>query len=179
MPYLRGSGWDSHDEIAFGIAVMGLESGFNPRAKGTTLESRTEYGLSQFTDETWEQAVNHYNTRPEHATLGEPHINPGKSRSDPNSQIEVMGPWISKTCKRTGTIPARQRPKGYSFDEIAYGKWHQGQSEAPKEIGKFLADPQKYNNPNNRDYFTTNLDRARQALRMRKAGGWVALWGQP
>jgi hypothetical protein len=79
MPYLRGSGWDSHDEIAFGIAVMGLESGFNPRAKGTTLESRTDYGLSQFTDETWEQAVNHYNTRPEHATLGEPHINPAKA----------------------------------------------------------------------------------------------------
>jgi len=166
------------DEIAFGIAVMGLESGFNPHAKGTTPES-VEYGYGQFTHETWKEAVDHYNTRPEHDVLGEPHIDPDKIRDDPNSQIAVMGPWIRKTWKRAGTIPVRQRPTGYSFDEIAYGKWHGGQSEPPEGIGKFLAHPKKYNNSEMRDYFVTNVDRARQALRMRKEGGWVAMWGQP
>lgn len=166
------------DEIAFGIAVMGLESGFNPHAKGTTAES-VEYGYGQFIDTTWKEAVDHYNTRPEHAALREPNIDPDKIRDDPNSQIAVMGPWIRKTLKRAGTIPVRQRPRGYSFDEIAYGKWHEGQSKPPEGIGKFLAHPKKYNNSEMRDYFVTNVDRARQALRMRKEGGWVAMWGQP
>jgi len=168
----------SDDEIAFGIGVMGLESGFNPRAKGTTPKS-AEYGLAQFIGDTWKEAVNHYNTRPEHAALGEPHIDPDKGRNDRDSQIAVMGPWIRKTWKRAGTIPGRQRPKGYSFDEITYGKWHGGQDKKPKAIGEFLADPTEYHNPNKRDYFVTTVDRARQALRMRNGGGWVALWGQP
>ena len=164
------------DQIAFGVAVMGLESGFNPNAKS---ESSSAHGLGQFTDDTWKDAVNHYNTRPEHKTRHEPDIDPDSGRSDPHSQIEVLGPWIRKTWERAGTIPSGQRPKGYSFDEIAYGKCHGGQSKSPEDIGKFLANPTEYNNPNKRGYFTTNVDRARQAVRMRNAGGWVAMEGQP
>jgi hypothetical protein len=169
----------SEDEIAFGIGVMGLESGFNPHAKSTDPKSPTEYGFSQFTDDTWKDAVDFYNTRPEHDALGEQKIDPVNGRRDPGAQIAVMGPWIRKTWKSAATIPPRQRPKGYSLDEIAYGKWNQGQSKAPKEIGEFLAHPKKYHNANKRGYFTTNVDRARQLLRMRKEGGWVSMWGQP
>jgi hypothetical protein len=156
----------SDEQIAFGIGVMGLESGFNPRAKG--VKSDTESGLGQFIDDTWKEAVHHYNTRPEHATRLEADIDPDKGRDDPDSQIAVMGPWLRKTWDRAGTIPARQRPSGYRFEEIAYGKWHGGQNKKPDAIGQFLADP-RYNNPNMRDYFILNVDRARQALRMRKS----------
>ncbi len=38
----------SDEQIAFGIGVMGLESGFNPHAKGTTSPKSVEYGLGQF-----------------------------------------------------------------------------------------------------------------------------------
>ena len=71
----------------------------------------------------------------------EPDIDPDKIRDDPAAQIAVMGPWIRKTWERAGTIPVRQRPKGFSFDEIAYGKWHGGQNEPPELIGQFLAGP--------------------------------------
>jgi hypothetical protein len=157
----------SDEQIAFGIGVMGLESGFNPRAKG--VKSDTESGLGQFIDDTWKEAVHHYNTRPEHATRLEADIDPDKGRDDPDSQIAVMGPWLRKTWERAGTIPGRQRPSGYRFEEIAYQKW-KGMNKPPEVINKDLREP-AYNNPNIRDYFTTNVDRARQALRMRRSAG--------
>jgi len=156
----------SDEQLAFGIGVMGLESGFNPHAKGTTAES-VEYGLGQFTKKTWEDAVNYYNKRPEHTTRREPHIDADKDRDDPNAQIAVMGPWLRKTWDRAGTIPGRQRAKGFGFEEIAYQKW-KGMERPPKAINERLRDPDDYNNPNKRGYFTTNVNRARQAIAMRK-----------
>jgi len=44
----------SQDQIAFGIATMGVESGFNPTAQALTT---TAYGLGQFTDETWSEII--------------------------------------------------------------------------------------------------------------------------
>lgn len=166
----------SDDQMAFGIAVMGAESGFNPDAKG--LKSKTEYGLGQFIEPTWKEAVNHYNTRPEHKARHEPDIDPDKGRNDVDSQIAVIGAWIPNTWGNALAIPVKKRPKGYGFNEIAYGKWHEGQNKSPEGIGKFLGGP-SYSDPDMRDYFTTNLDRARQGLRLRRAGGWVAPYGQP
>ena len=158
------------DEIAFGIGVMGIESEFYPQAKGTTKNS-VEYGLGQFTKRTWGDAVNHYNKRPEHEALNERDIDPVKGRDDLDSQIAVMGPWIRKTWGRAGTVPMNRRPTGYSFDELAYGKWHQGQNQTPEDIAnKFLHTPM-YDAPDMRDYFIQNIDRARQALRMRRSQG--------
>ena len=157
----------SEEQIALGIGVMGLESGFNPHAKGATSPKSVEYGLGQFTHGTWKQAVKYYNKRPEHATRLEPDIDPDKDKDDPNAQIAVMGPWLRKTWERAGTIPGRQRLRGYGFEEIAYQKW-KGMERKPDDINKRLRDPIDYNNPNKRDYFTTTVDRARQALRMRR-----------
>ena len=157
----------SDEQIAFGIGVMGLESGFNPHAKGTTSPKSVEYGLGQFTGDTWGDAVKHYNKRPEHTVRREPNIDADKDKDDPNAQIAVMGPWLRKTWDRAGTIPGRQRPSGYGFEEIAYQKW-KGMERPPDDINKGLRDPKDYNNPNKRGYFIRNVDRARQALAMRK-----------
>jgi len=154
----------SDEQIAFGIGVMGLESGFNPQAKGVA--SDTESGLGQFNNETWEDAVRYYNNRPEHVTRHEPDMDPDKGRDDPGSQIAVMGPWLRKAWDRAGTIPGRQRPKGFGFEELAYQKW-KGMNNPPKVVNERLRHPH-YNNPNIRGYFTTNVNRARQALAMRK-----------
>ena len=153
------------DQIAFGIGVMGIESGFYPHAKG--LRSKSEYGLGQFTEDTWKDAVDYYNTRPEHKARQEQDIDPEKGKDDPDSQIPVIGAWIPRAWGRAAEIPVGRRPTGYSFDELAYGKWHQGLSEQPGKMGKFFASP-GYNNPEMRGYFLRNVDRARQSLRMRK-----------
>ncbi len=153
----------SDEQIAFGIGVMGLESGFNHRAIG---ESKSESGLGQFNEKTWGDAVKYYNTRPEHPTRLEPDIDPVKGRDDPDAQIAVMGPWLRKVWDRAGTIPGRRRPGGYGFEEIAYQKW-KGMNNPPDIINKGLRDPH-YDNPDKRGYFTRNVDRARQALAMRK-----------
>jgi hypothetical protein len=157
----------SEEQIAFGVGVMGLESGFNPHAKGTTSPKSVEYGLGQFIDSTWREAVDYYNNRPEHKVRREPKIDADNDRDDPNAQIAVMGPWLRKTWERAGTIPGRQRLSGYGFEEIAYQKW-KGMERPPDDINRRLRDPIDYNNPNKRDYFTTTVDRARQALRMRR-----------
>ena len=125
----------SDDQIAFGIGVMGLESGFNPRAIGS---SESESGLGQFNKDTWGEAVKYYNKRPEHATRLEADIDPDKGRDDRDSQIAVMGPWLRKVWERAGG----NRP--------------------------FSCRPH-YNNPDMRDYFRVNVDRARQGLRMRRS----------
>jgi len=75
---------------------------------------------------------------------------------------------IPRAWGRAAGIPLGQRPTGYSFDELAYGKWHQGLNESVDKMGKFFAKP-GYNNPDMRGYFIRNVDRARQALRMRKS----------
>jgi len=158
------------DEIALGIGIMGIESGFYPQAKHQTPKHKW-YGLGQLRDDTWEEAVNHYNTRPEHKALHERNIDPVKGRDDLDSQIAVMGPWIRKTWARAGTVPMNRRPTGYSFDELAYGKWHQGQSETPEDIATDFFHTLRYEAPYMRDYFIQNVDRARQALRLRRSKG--------
>ena len=76
----------SEEQIAFGIATMGVESGFNPAAQATT----TAYGLGQFTNDTWAWAVSEYNRK-----FGG-NLDPDQSRNDPTAQIAVMGAWIDK-----------------------------------------------------------------------------------
>ena len=153
----------TEDQIAFGIGGMGMESGFNPGAIGPF---DSERGLSQFTQGTWEEAV--YNARPEHKKRLEPDIDPVKSRDDPDSQVQVTGAWIPKAWGRAAAIPGKKKPKGYSFDELAYGKLHQGVNAGPQSAEGYLGG-HGYNNPDMRGYFVRNVDRARQALRMRRS----------
>jgi hypothetical protein len=129
----------SDDQIAFGIGVIGMESGFNGHAKG--VKSRTEHGYGQFIEDTWKAAVKRYNTRPEHKARQEPDVDPVEGRDDPDSQIAVIGAWIPNAWGRAAEIPSERRPKGYSFDEIAYGKWHQGVNEKPGGYANFLQIP--------------------------------------
>jgi hypothetical protein len=161
----------TEDQIAFGIGVMGLESGFNPRARNN---KSTAEGLGQFTGDTWKDAVKRYNTRPAHKKLSEPDIDLVTGRTDPDSQIQAMGAWITNAWGQAAAIPRKKAPKGYSFDELAYGKWHGGMNKNAEGISKFLGEP-AYDNPQIRGYFIPNVDRARQALRIRKSdqGSWI------
>jgi hypothetical protein len=155
----------TEDQIALGIGIMGTESGFNPRAEGAY--SKTEYGFSQFNQPTWEAAVKRYNTRPEHKARHEPDIDPVAGRNDPDSQIAVMGAWIPNAWGRAAGIPGKSKPKGFTFDELAYGKWHQGVNAGRHSMDHFLKT-RRYNDPEMRGYFLRNKDRAKQALEMRR-----------
>lgn len=79
-------------QTAFGIATMGVESGFDPVAIG---QSETEKGLGQFTEDTWNVAVRHYNN------LYRDSLNPALSRYNTDDQIAVIGGWI----KKSGLLP--------------------------------------------------------------------------
>jgi hypothetical protein len=161
----------TEDQIAFGIGVMGLESGFNPRAGNAGSSAK---GLGQFTEGTWKDAVRHYNTRAAHRKLFEPDIDPVTGSGNIDSQIQVMGPWIANAWEQAAAIPRKKAPKGYGFDELAYGKWHEGMNKDAEGIGKYLGK-HAYDNSDIRGYFVPNVDRARQALRMRKSnqGTWI------
>ena len=112
----------SQEQIAFGIATMNVESGFNSDAKNPAPDS-TAYGLGQFTDDTWIYAVDYYNN---HFRGHGPKIYPYVSRDDADAQIKVMGAYIVRVWTRATKLVGDSRLKDYHFMEVAYGIWHQG-----------------------------------------------------
>ena len=151
-------------QIAFGTAVIGTESAFNPHIKGP---SKSEYGLGQFDEPTWGDAVNHYNDeRKKPGNHDWPHVDRVKGRDDHDSQIQVMGPWIKKAWDEAGKIARDPNVKGYDQKQIAYGKWHGGVNESAKNVGGYLKE--NWHKPDLGGYFDTTYDRANQALKMRK-----------
>lgn len=156
-------------QIAFGTAVMGHESGFDAKAEGTTKDS-DEFGLGQFTEGTWKEAVKHYNDerrKPENSNW--PAVDPVKGREDHDSQIQVMGPWIRKAWNRAGEIARDRNVKGYSQEQIAYGKWNQGQNKSAKGVGDYLKE--NWFKSDIGGYFDVAYDRAKQGLSLRKQRG--------
>ena len=112
-----------------------MESGFNPKAKG--VKSATEHGLGQFTARTWEQAVKHYNTRPNHKSRHERDIDPVKDKDDLHSQIAVIGVRISEAWgQRQGSRYVRDR-RAMASTSPAYGKWHEGINKRVKGLDEF------------------------------------------
>ncbi len=159
--------WDkmglTDEQKAFGIATIGLESGFDPNAKGSAKGS-DEYGLGQFKRETWGDAVKHYNKQ------YDPDIdNADKARNDPDAQTKVMGAWVPSIWDRAGEIASDPNVKGYDQKQIAYGKWNQGQNAHAKGVGDYLKG--NWHDPNVGGYFDTTYDRAMQALKIRKQRG--------
>lgn len=148
----------TQEQIALGIATMGVESAFNPTAQATTT---TAYGLGQFTDDTWIDAVNRYNTN-----YGG-NLDPAQSRSDSAAQIAVMGAWIDNAWSL-----AQDRKNGvfgsslnsYSVSEVAYGLWHEGIGKDALGLRRFLQDPKKFNNSNIGGYFDITFDQASEDL---------------
>ena len=154
-------------EMAFGIATMGLESAFNPHLKGPSV---SEYGLGQLTKDTWRDAVKHYNEerrKPENRHW--PAVDPTRGRDDPDSQINVMGPWIRNAWDRAGQIGGDRRLEGRTFQQIAYGKWHRGKNASPEGVLAYLN--KDWSKPDTGDYFERTYDRAKQALWLRKQQG--------
>lgn len=113
----------TQEQKAFGIAVMNVESGFNPAAKNPLPES-TAYGLGQFINSAWETAVKYYNAK--FRDKSEPWIDTDSSRSDTDAQIKVMGGWIERVWERAGALAGDPALEDYNFMEIAYGVWHEG-----------------------------------------------------
>lgn len=111
----------TQEQRAFGIASMNVESGFNPAAKNP---GSTAYGLGQFIDPTWKDAVTYYNDKIR--GKNESKIYPDVSRSDPDAQIKVMGAWIQRVWGRAKELAGDPKLKDYSFIETAYGVWHEG-----------------------------------------------------
>lgn len=112
----------TQEQMAFGIATMNVESGFNPDAKNPAPKS-TAYGLGQFIDDTWSYAVAYYNN---HFMGHGPKIYPDVSRDDADAQIKVMGAYIVRVWIRAIELAGDSRLSGYNFMEVAYGIWHQG-----------------------------------------------------
>ncbi|MBI5237781.1 MAG: hypothetical protein HY887_05090 [Deltaproteobacteria bacterium] len=112
----------SQEQIAFGIATMNVESGFNSNAKNPHPKS-TAYGLGQIIDDTWSYAVADYNN---HFRGHGPKIYPYVSRDDADAQIKVMGAYIVRVWERAKELAGDSRLKNYHFMEAAYGIWHQG-----------------------------------------------------
>ena len=162
------------EKIAFAIAMMGLESGFDPHAISKSKKSK-ERGLGQFIDPTWELAVKHYNDyKKEHYKDDWPDIDPVKGRTDPDAQIRVIGPWITDIWKRAGEIARDKRLKGYDQKQIAYGKWNKGQSADAQSVGDFLKG--LWSDPNIGGYFDTTYSRAKQALKQRQEAEQSKIW---
>lgn len=139
----------TREQVAFGIATMRVESGFNPAAKGP---STTEKGLGQFNDRTWKEAVKEYNKN--FRGKDEPKIDPSKDRADTEAQIKVTGAWTEKVWTEASKVSDDPRLKGFTLSEIAYGMWHEG-------IGNVsgVADYLK-GNPKNRAEFNETYGKA-------------------
>ena len=95
--------WDymglSDEQKAFGAAVIGTESAFDPHAKGL---SKSEHGLGQFNDDTWKEAVKYYNDKQKEAPKSRwPVVDPVKGRDDYDSQIRS---WV-RGSKKPGRVP--------------------------------------------------------------------------
>ncbi len=156
----------SDEQIAFGIGVMGLESGVQSSRKGHDVKLGRVRPRSVHQENVGRRrSLLQQQARAQGAPGAGHRSCQGQGR--PRRSDRRHGPMGPQNLGKSRTIPGRQRPSGYGFEEIAYGKWHGGQNETPELIGQFLGDP-RYNNADMRGYFTTNVDRARQALAMRK-----------
>ncbi|MBI5885384.1 MAG: transglycosylase SLT domain-containing protein [Deltaproteobacteria bacterium] len=156
-------------EIAFGIATMGVESGFDPKAKSTDPKSTAE-GLGQFNDKTWSDAVNLYNKK------FNAHLKPDSSRQDPDAQIAVMGAWIPYVMDRTKKFEGSSEFKDYNQTEIAYGLWHTGAYASTGQLQDFLIDKDhKSGFKNNRAYLNSTHKEAYEI----QTDPWKELRGVP
>lgn len=144
----------SEERIAFGIATMGVESGFNPAAKGG---SQTERGLGQITDPTWQDAVKYHNKRYDEQ------VDLITGRTDEASQVRVMGAWIEKVWETAGGLVKNSSLQGYGLEEVAYGLWHQGAYSDADRVGGFLLSD-GYNDRNIAPYFRDTYDEALRTL---------------
>lgn len=147
----------TQEQIAFGIATMGVESAFNSTALSTDPRS-TEYGLGQFNNPTWNRAVNYYNQN-----YGG-NLDPAVSREDVAAQIAVMGAWIPVVQSRAADVLNDPRLGGYSQNQIAYGMWHEGFGTIGNvpEVQRFLDHVKGFNNANVGGYFDATLEKARR-----------------
>lgn len=117
------------EQIAFGVATMNVEAGFNAKAENPNTKA---YGLGQFLKGTWNDAVNYYNKR------HEPDIDSKKGKTDESSQILVMGEWIKYVWNKTSVIKDHERLRNFGCEEIAYGLWHEGQNAGLSKIAAYL-----------------------------------------
>jgi Ca2+-binding RTX toxin-like protein len=108
---------------------MGLESGFNPNARST---SATEYGLGQWTDETWVEAVQKYNQN--FGGL----LDPAASRTNPDDQVRVFGAWLQELWGRAEQRSSDPSLGSRTLPEFTYGLWHDGQNSSARRIHDFL-----------------------------------------
>ncbi|MEK7679529.1 MAG: hypothetical protein AAB356_04995 [Deltaproteobacteria bacterium] len=154
-------------QTAFGIATMGVESGFDPVAGG---QSRTEKGLGQFREDTWNEAVKHYNN------LYRDSLNPALSRYNTDDQIAVIGGWIKKIWPTAVRYSRHHMLSDYRLSEIAYGLWHEGQNakEIPIKIYLDRRGNEGFDTIHVKDYFNSAYDEADTILRTSSIGEYVA-----
>ena len=145
------STWQSmgltQNQIAFGIATMGVESGFNPLARGS---SQTEFGLGGINDKTWIDAVKYYNINSVPDNPEFPKITElwGSARADTQTQLDVIGAWIKKVWGKAENVQNDSGFQAFNLPYIAYGFWHQGYYSSDNEIGGFLSNPKDFANNN-------------------------------
>lgn len=164
----------SQEQIAFGIATMNVESGFNSNAKNPAPKS-TAYGLGQIIDDTWSYAVDDYNR---HFRGHGPKIYPDVSRDDADAQIKVMGAYIDRVWERVKELAGDSRLRYNNFMEVAYGIWHQGLGAGIEDrinkkgkliIGvKTYLDGKEYSHTDTEIYLNGTYKEAHDALDIRE-----------
>ena len=120
----------TNDQIALGVALMYVESKYDPNAKNP---NSTAYGLGQFLDGTWSDAVDIYNSN------NDPDLEYITSRTDSQAQIEVLGSWIKdELWVKAEQMINDQFLSSYSFDDIVYALHHEGQNSSAERLKKYL-----------------------------------------
>ncbi len=99
------------------------------------------YGLGQFNNYTWHDAVKEYNDN--YRSPSESRIYPEVSKDDPDTQIKVMGAWIRKAWEKAQDIADDPKLKDYSLLEVAYGLWHAGIYKSVDGVKAYLDDADK------------------------------------
>lgn len=109
----------SDEQIAFGIALMNVESGFNPNAAYSGPLPSHAFGLGQFQPGTWEAEVAKYNQN------NTDNIDPVADKWNAGAQIKILGQWIDDTLwPRAEAFMADPSFSSYSLYDIAYGIHH-------------------------------------------------------
>jgi hypothetical protein len=117
-------------QIAFGMGLMDIESGFDSRAMSPSGEY---YGLGQFKASTWEKAVEMYNKQ------YHTHISTSFT-SDTNTQIAVLGNWIQQMLwpRAQSHFSDTRLNSRYSLEDVAYALHNPGYNSSTEDLRYYL-----------------------------------------
>lgn len=121
------------DVIAFGIAMMNTESGYNVSAQAP---GSSGYGLGQFLTGSLHDALTQYNK------TYDGDLTAADYQSSAEAQIDVIGGSLQVAWNRAVALQAQSTDlASMSTADVAYGVWHQGLFASGTSVQGFLDSP--------------------------------------